>query len=450
MVRVQLKSGILTRLATFASSHLGSAAWALADQAFFAISNFALNILLARALTPKEYGIYNVGFSLVLLASVIHNALLSEPMLVFGPVKYVEKLSSYLRYVAIAHWVSTGTLAAIAVGVGVSLWAAGSSSNGSLLVSFAIYTPLLLFQWLMRRSSYVFAGPKLAGQAGALYLVGAAITLAIIFRLGAITIPISLYSVGLNSLIAGCMIYARCGGFRAKASPGLWASIRRDHWIYGRWALAAALADFFTNQFLFLLIPLMATVAVSGQLRALANPVMPANLTISAVGLMLRPQLVRARQKGTFTRTVLQWTGLLTVLTTTYWIFISVIRNSVMDLLYKGRYTEQAAWLAVIALNPVLISIAEMFSAALSAKEQPNHVFRANTISSAASIISAIVLVPYWGVGGAVVALLAGSLARICSTVPLTPWHPGDKHEESLVDTSAVQHSLQEAGSCLG
>ena len=99
--------------------------WSIADQGLFAATNLVLNLLLAVWLTPAEYGAYALVYAVFLLLSTIHNGLLVEPMLVFGPEKYAGSFSSYV-----------GTLCAFCVALGLAIgtiFFVGGRRSSSLL-----------------------------------------------------------------------------------------------------------------------------------------------------------------------------------------------------------------------------------------------------------------------------------------------------------------------------
>ena len=68
----------------------------LLDQGLFSGANFLVNILLARWLAPEEYGAFAVAYSIFLLLAAFHTAVLTEPMMIFGAGKYVDKFPKYL------------------------------------------------------------------------------------------------------------------------------------------------------------------------------------------------------------------------------------------------------------------------------------------------------------------------------------------------------------------
>jgi len=83
----------------------GKVAAALADQGVVAGSGLIVNILLARWLAPAQYGVYTVAFSIFLFCTGFHNALVIEPMSVFGPSSYRSYLRAYLGKVVRLHFV---------------------------------------------------------------------------------------------------------------------------------------------------------------------------------------------------------------------------------------------------------------------------------------------------------------------------------------------------------
>src|SRR5829696_6632675 len=136
--------------------------WAVTDQGLFAGSNFALNIMLARWLTPQEYGAFSTAFAVFLLVGGIHTATLTEPMLVFGPGKYKDHHSEYLGALIYGHlgFAALGSIALLLAALGFALW--GATSLSTVLVALALAELFILLLWLLRRACYVRLEPHLA------------------------------------------------------------------------------------------------------------------------------------------------------------------------------------------------------------------------------------------------------------------------------------------------
>src|ERR1039458_3007017 len=111
-------SSALTRAREYCSRGLpwaGKGSLALLDQGLISGSNFLVGILLARWLVPEQYGAYALAFSIFLFASGFHNALLLEPISVFGPASYGKCLPAYVGKLLRLHFVLAFFLAGLVV-----------------------------------------------------------------------------------------------------------------------------------------------------------------------------------------------------------------------------------------------------------------------------------------------------------------------------------------------
>ena len=182
---------------------VGRGFWAIMDQGLFAVSNFGLNVLLARWLAPTDYGAFSVAYTIFLLLGTFHTAILTEPMLVFGPGKYKERLGAYLGVLLRGHWLFgalTGTLFAAA---GLALWRFGHSPLTPAILGLAVAAPFILFQWLMRRACYVNLQPRLAASAGAIYMALMAAGVLGVYHYGWLGAATALLVMAAASLVSG-------------------------------------------------------------------------------------------------------------------------------------------------------------------------------------------------------------------------------------------------------
>src|SRR5207247_11135829 len=132
----QYRGGLGQHILTFYGAQgfgrwLGREFWAVTDQGLFAVSNFALNVLLARWLAPQDYGAFAVAFAVFLLLGTFHSSLLIEPMLVFGPGRYRRRLSEYVGVLLYGHsgFAVLGSLVLLLACVGGRLAGAGVLSE---------------------------------------------------------------------------------------------------------------------------------------------------------------------------------------------------------------------------------------------------------------------------------------------------------------------------------
>src|SRR4051794_7045843 len=89
--------------------------WLVTDQGVFALTNFALNVQLARWLSPYGYGLFAISFTGFVLLSVVHYACLLEPLLVLSPRVTVDRQRSYLQALLRLHMLLFGSVVALCV-----------------------------------------------------------------------------------------------------------------------------------------------------------------------------------------------------------------------------------------------------------------------------------------------------------------------------------------------
>src|SRR5437016_7216027 len=132
---------------------VGKASLAVLDQGVMTGSNFIVGVLLARWLAPAQYGAYAIAYALFLLLSLIFQALILEPMSVFGPSTYRERLREYF---GILLRVYIGLSLLLLLVLGVSSWVEGrlmhANALSSAIAGIAVATPCILLLWLTRNA----------------------------------------------------------------------------------------------------------------------------------------------------------------------------------------------------------------------------------------------------------------------------------------------------------
>src|ERR1700688_4993735 len=70
---------------------------AVLDYGLISGSNFVLGVLLARWLSPRDYGAYALVFSFFILVGFLYQCLLLEPLSVFSGTLFHQNLRGYLK-----------------------------------------------------------------------------------------------------------------------------------------------------------------------------------------------------------------------------------------------------------------------------------------------------------------------------------------------------------------
>jgi O-antigen/teichoic acid export membrane protein len=394
---------------------IGRGAWAIADQGLFALANVLLNVLLARWLTPVEYGAFAVGYSLFLFIGAFHTALLTEPLLVFGPGKYADRPRSYLSLLLRGHWILTAVGSLLLIIAGLVLRYNGSRPLSQALLGLALATPFSLLMWFSRRAAYVRFQPRLATIASAGYLV---LLLAGLIGLAGFHL-VSIFSAMLTLSLAG-------------AISGLWLmkSIHRtlpdeesmtpmpvvtDHWRYGRWASATSVLMWVPLNLFFVVLSVLVNFEATGAFKALSNLVLPLLQANAALGSLLLPAMaLRARNHEQFKKLLRTSLVLFAAGACIYSLLIGAFGGELVHLIYGGRYDSQANLLRLLLLIPLLDGAMVVLSNALRSLERPDRVFWAQlavVLFLLTAGVEATRLAGLWGAtAGLVVAELLGTI----------------------------------------
>ncbi len=373
----------------------------------FATSNFALNILLARWLTPQEYGAFGTAFAVFLLLGTVHTATLTEPMLVFGPGRYKERLPRYLGSLVYGHlgFAALSSFAMLLISLAFALW--GASSLATVLLALAFAGPFILLLWLMRRACYARFEPHLAASGGVWYMALMLAGAYALYRLEWLSAASALSVMGISSLAVSLWLIARLHVERPRLRGD---EIVRDsletHWRYGRWSVAVQALGWVPGNVFYLLLPIWGGLEAVASFRALMNLLLPMLQANAALSVLLLPILVRAREHSTFGAHVRFALVPFVFMPTLYWVLLGLFHDPLVSWLYGGQYADHAYLLWLLGLVPVAAAVKMVVSQALRALEKPDWLFAAYVVAALVAITLGAGCTYLWGVTGAGVGLV--------------------------------------------
>jgi O-antigen/teichoic acid export membrane protein len=391
-------------------------AWAILDQGMFALSNFAVNIVVARWLSVQDYGAFTIAYTVFLLLATVHTALLSDPLIVFGAGQYRDVLPGYLAVLMRSHWVlaTAASLVLSVSGIGLTLF--GQRDVGLALLGLAIANPFILLLWLVRRSCYIPVDPRLAAFGGILYMAILLSGAYLLLRIGQLTPASAFVLMGVGSLASAVWIQSRLPfKFSADITGAFRSRIRSEHWMFGRWVVCAGLVGAASSQAYYVVMPPWHGLESTATLKALTNLVMPAMQSLTALSVMMLTSLVRVRDTPRFGRMVRRLLIVYTVGTLVYWLALGLSHQHVVRWLYGGRYASQSALLWLLGLLPVVGALTGVLDSALRARERSGAIFRAWVLALVSTCVLGIPLALAFGTGGAIVGQLISYGMAVCS-----------------------------------
>lgn len=383
---------------------------AILDQGLFAVTSFLMYFLLARWMAPTEFGAFAVAYSLFVLLATFHTALLTEPMLVFGPGKYAGEFSSYLGLVIGGHLAVTAAISLLLALGAIVLILSGLSTLGSAVAGLAISASFLLLLWLARRAFYAKSQPEWAALGSGTNLLLLIPLLYIVHKSGSLT-PFSAFGIaGLVALLVSLLLLiilrpGRIFGWRTQVSH----QVMRDHLRYGKWSSGTAVLSWMPANIYYSLLLIWVGLEASGALRAKMNFVMPMVNVITAISILVVPQFVRvihAEGRQGLSRPLRNFLLISVAISVIYWVAIAVLEEPLVARIYGPQYGGSGRLLWIFGLVPVFVAVSAAVGSALRALERPDLVLLAYAVASIAALILGVWWTRSLGVMGAGMAMV--------------------------------------------
>jgi O-antigen/teichoic acid export membrane protein len=381
---------------------------AILDQGLISGSNFAASILLARWLTPDQYGAYAVAFSVFILLSLVYLALLLEPMAVFGGSSYHGCLREYLR-VLVRLQVGVALLIVVPLGISsVVAWKlAPASGLPGALAGVTLASPCLFVFWLARRTYYLQLSPARAVQGAFLYCCIVLGGLWFVYQKGVLSPFTAFLLIAIGALVTSGLLLSHLRGALPSSGTVLVAGeVWKKHWVYGRWALATSVASWIPAYIYYPILSSFGGMSYSGELRALMNFANPIEQTQIALAMLFLPYAARVQGAGKDPRSAPGLSLRLTLVsvgaTASYWTLVILLRGPLFHLLYSGKYADIAPLLRTVAIGSLFWSAAYGSAIVLRAMESPSSIFVAYVSAAVISLLIGIPAARMFGVVGGI------------------------------------------------
>ena len=268
------------------------AGFSVLDQGLTSAASFGLNVVLARVLSPLAYGAFAFSFTIFLVLSSVHSALIIEPMSVLGPSRHNERLGAYLRRVVWVHFFLMVALAVVSAAVALYF---RNEELGPVLLAMSLGSPLILLFWMARRAHYLETRPDLAVLTSGLHLAVLAGLTVLLWHFRRLTASTGFLALAGAGTVAGLFSLRQLGiSWFARTDRLLTSTgVAREHWDFGRWLLPSALFFPLLSQIQIVLSARMLSLESAGVLRALQNPILPVIQVVTALATLTIPVLAR-------------------------------------------------------------------------------------------------------------------------------------------------------------
>jgi len=382
----------------------------LADQGVASITNFATGVIIARASSKEEFGLYMLGFTLVLLMTDLQTALISTPYMVYAP-RLKGKAHSLYAGSTLIHQLVFSIITMLALGCAALAARFGVGPHGLEPVLWALATvaPLIMLREFVRRMC--FARLKLK----TVFLFDACI------GIGQISGLLLLAHAGLLSAARACLFVGSACGIAVLAC--LWADRSFYHlrlsesvtdlkrnWTFGKWVFASGLLATASTNLYPWLIAFFHGAAAAAVFAACIGVVSASNPVLLGIQNIIGPKVAHefaAKGPKGLRGFVLKVSAIVALPLALLSLALVMWGGRLIALLYGHGYAGNGVVVAVLALGIPISAVGFLFSRALFVIERADLDFWFNVVSIVIMVTLGGWLVRFYGPLGAAFGLQA-------------------------------------------
>ena len=381
--------------------------FAVVDQLLFAAGNFAVGVFAARELTAAGYGGFAVAYSALLLLGLIHTALITEPLLIFGATRYRGQYDRYVGAVMLFHAGLTLPVGVVVGLLGGVMVAFGDAPLGLALIGLGISLPFVLALWVLRRAFYVVGRSRVSAAGGLMYLASLATLGFVVHRYATLTALTMFGIMAGGSVVVGAWLARQLRPrWRPRAQFGLLRALRA-HWGYGRWSAAGAVVNWMPVNLYYVALPAFGVLDQAGYLNVAITLVMAVVHVLSALSLVLLSRiavLTAAGDAHQLRRVVRDARRVFVGLALGFAAVVIVAGSEISGAVFGSHYAHGGGRylfvLTAVAAIPIALGI--LYQAVLRGLQLPRTIFHSYCAGAVVTVVVGLPLAYEFGACGAV------------------------------------------------
>jgi O-antigen/teichoic acid export membrane protein len=393
----------------------------LVDQAVVSGTNFLTMVFLGRT-DKDELGVYQLGFSIVLLATCIQGALISSPYTVFGNRMDRAARAAYAGSALVHQWLLSGllTLALAVAGVCITLgW--GSASFGVVDWILAAMLPFILVREFVRRVAFAHLRLRTVLALDVTVCILQLVGLAVLWATNSLTAATAFGVVGLACGLSGGATFFFMRSHFAPARENTLADLRMN-WSFGKWAFAAQLTLLAAAYTVPWLLAFFSGTEETGRFAACMSVVMVVNPVLIGLNNFLGPQAIQIYQReGLLPLRRLTWrfswtlVGSLSLIVLLLWL----TGGDILVRIYGEKFSGNELIVAILAGNILATALGMGIENGLTALHRPDLIFWSQLVGLVVTLAAAVPWILQQGVVGAAWAVVAGTIASTAAKILL-------------------------------
>lgn len=385
----------------------------LADQAVASATNFATGIIIARACSKEELGLYMLGFSLIFLMTDFQTSLITTPYMVYAPrlkgkAHALYTGSTLIHQLAFCLFTVFGVVCgAFVVGKGI-----GPKGLGPVLWALSLVIALIMLREHARRVSFARLRLKTAFLFDTSIAVGQIGGLLLLARFGVLSASRAYWVIG---SVCGMAVMVWLWTDRECYQPRISES-RADlkkNWVFGKWVFASGLVWAASANLYPWFLAYFHGTASTGVWAACLGIVSVGNPALLGIQNLVGPKIAHAYAESgpkALRRLVLKITAVLFLPLSLLCLVLIVWGGRLVTMIYGRQYAGNNLVVAIMALTFLVYASSFSFSRALMAVERADLDFLFNFGALFIMVTMGFWLVRAFGLVGAAIGMLAATL----------------------------------------
>lgn len=227
------------------------AGWSLIDQGVVSAANFLSILILAKAMSPANFGIFMLAHTGLLIMNSFQNAIITQPHNVLGVRREGQAYINFTTSLALVQLIGSTILSLVILVVGYFVSEFFSEANGTVIIGLAFAAVPWMMQEFVRRVLYTKSETTAAAindsVSYGLQLIGVIALMLFSTKEGPSPIE-ALLVFGGSSLIAVLLGLWQLRRHFAFKQPSLWVSTKSawlESWHFGKWLVSQQILVWF-------------------------------------------------------------------------------------------------------------------------------------------------------------------------------------------------------------
>jgi O-antigen/teichoic acid export membrane protein len=386
---------------------------ALADQVVASATNFVTGVVIGRACSKEEFGLYLLGLSIVLFAMRLQTALIATPYMVYSP---RLNRTDNARYTGstLVHQIGVSLVATVSLVIAEVSIALGVGPRPLLPVIRALVCTigLILLRDYARHVYFArlrFAQAFLLDASASCAQLGCLVFLA---NRNLLTADLAFWAIGLACGLGSLIWLVHARNMIAITLSKSVADLRRN-WTFGKWIFASGFVwELTVNLYPWILTYFQGT-AATGVWAACLGAAAIANPILFGMVNFLGPKMAHSFAQGgwfALRRVVLKSGVLFSLLLSPIFLVLLIWGDNVVVLLYGQKYAGHGIVISILALDLTISPIRFAFSRALFAVDKAYADFITNFLPLIVLLSLGVFLTNVRGLLGVAISLLIGNI----------------------------------------